>query len=184
MMLRLLIAALAVTTAAGTDLFKAMTATDACGIDDCEGDDCHPKCQWKCDSPVCNQICEPVCEPPKCSTRCQVRCGCRVFEDVFWLRTVCGLHVPAITESHFVCVSVLVSASLEYLQELGCSKCMIKCNRPECEVRCPVKHCEKGRCPKCETVCRDPICHTECANPEPKCEAVCENPVCDWRCHR
>ena len=61
---------------------------------------------------------------------------------------------------------------------------MIKCNRPECEVRCPVKHCEKGRCPKCETVCRDPICHTECANPEPKCEAVCENPVCDWRCHR
>jgi hypothetical protein len=74
--------------------------------------------------------------------------------------------------------------SVLVVQELGCSKCLIKCNRPECEVRCPVKHCEKGRCPKCETVCRDPICHTECSNPEPKCEAVCENPVCDWRCHR
>ena len=26
---------------------------------DCgDGDDCHPKCQWKCDEPVCNQVCE------------------------------------------------------------------------------------------------------------------------------
>merc|ERR1719407_428622 len=69
-------------------------------------------------------------------------------------------------------------------QELGCSKCQIKCSKPECEVRCPVKHCEKGRCPECETVCRDPKCHTECTNPPPKCESVCEEPVCDWKCHR
>merc|ERR1711959_833948 len=61
---------------------------------------------------------------------------------------------------------------------------MGKCNQPECEVRCPVKHCEKGRCPECETVCKDPLCHTECSNPEPKCESVCEEPVCDWKCHR
>merc|ERR1712019_200045 len=50
----------------------------------------------------------------------------------------------------------------------GCSKCLIKCSKPECEVRCPVKHCEKGRCPECETVCKDPKCHTECTNPPPK----------------
>merc|ERR1711981_903629 len=60
----------------------------------------------------------------------------------------------------------------------------IKCEKPQCEVRCPVKHCEKGACPKCDTVCKDPQCHTECTNPTPKCESVCEEPLCDWKCHR
>merc|ERR1719482_1115803 len=92
---------------------------EGCG----DGDDCHPKCQWKCDSPVCNQVCEPICEPPKCSTRCQ---------------------------------------------ELGCSKCQIKCTNPQ---------------PVCESVCEEPICDWKCHRPsncpKPKCALVCEkSPHC------
>merc|ERR1719386_50837 len=56
---------------------------------DCgDGDDCHPKCQWKCDEPVCNHplchtecsnpepACESVCEEPVCDWKCHRPSNC------------------------------------------------------------------------------------------------------------
>jgi len=69
-------------------------------------------------------------------------------------------------------------------EELPCAQCTVKCEKPQCSVRCPKDMCEKDDCPKCETVCSPAVCRTSCVAPEPNCSPLCEATNCDWKCKK
>ena len=121
---------------------------------DCgDGDDCHPKCQWKCDEPVCNQVCEPVCEPPKCSTRCQ-ELGCSKCE-IKCNKPECEVRCP-----------------VKHWEVGACPECDTVCKDPLCHTECSNPE------PECESVCEEPVCDWKCHRPsncpKPKCALVAE----------
>jgi len=123
-----------------------------------DGDDCHPKCQWKCDSPVCNQVCEPICEPPKCSTRCH-ELGCSKCE-IKCNKPECEVRCP-----------------VKHCEKGRCPECETVCKDPLCHTECTNPE------PTCESVCEEPICDWKCHrpsnSPKPKCALVCEkSPHC------
>lgn len=65
---------------------------------------------------------------------------------------------------------------------MPCAKCIVKCEEPQCSIRCPKDMCLKENCPKCEIVCSPADCHTTCVAPTAECAPMCEEPECNWSC--
>lgn len=63
-------------------------------------------------------------------------------------------------------------------------KCEVKCEKPECGIKCPTRGCADGICNECMAVCNAPHCINICQPPVPQCGIVCDEPSCDWKCNK
>lgn len=62
--------------------------------------------------------------------------------------------------------------------------CEVKCEQPQCEIKCPGVGCSDTECPECQAICTAPHCITVCEPPAPKCQVICKEPACDWKCYK
>lgn len=122
-----------------------------------------------------------------CSLQCTIKDG---SPECSWLCD--DPQCPAICDP--VCEPPRCHTSCqEVINPPNCT-CQAKCEKPECEIKCPDSGCEVDGCPACTTICKDPHCvvvcepnegnTSGCEAPTPQCGAQCDAPNCDWKCHK